>query len=120
MAGTWLEPLPDFLERRGTPRWPVDFLLTYGVGTESYQGRAQDMSETGLRFEGEHGYPEGTVIRLVLLSRSLEGQEQPIHLEARVCHREGASLGVEFFDLTPEQEAAILETLYQMIALSRR
>lgn len=120
MAETWLEPQPDFLERRGTPRWPVDFPLTYGVGTQLYQGRALDMSESGLRFEGEHGYPEGTVVCLVLLSRSLEGQEQPIHLEARVSHREGANLGVEFLDLTPEQEAAILETLYQMIALNRR
>ncbi len=120
MAETWLEAQPDFLERRGTPRWPVDFHVSYGVGTEFYQGRAQDMSETGLRFEGEHAYPEDTVIRLVLLSRSLEGQEQPIHLEARICHRRGTSLGVEFMNVTPEQEAAILETLYQMIALSRR
>jgi len=78
------------------------------------------MSETGLRFQGHDNYPDGTVIRLSMLSRSLEGQEQPIHLEARVCHREGSSVGVEFEHVTLEQQAAILETLYQMIALSRR
>ena len=120
MAESQPTPLPDPLERRAAPRWPVDFPVQYGAGSETFHGRAADMSEGGLCFQGDDNYPAGTVIKLSMVYRTLEGREETIRLEAKICHRRGKTLGVQFLNVTPEQHAAIMETLYQVIAINRR
>ena len=110
----------DPRERRAAPRWPVDFPVVYGAGEDTYHGRAADMSEGGLCFQGDDSYPAGTVIKLSLQVHTLEGREEPIDLQAKICHRRGQSIGAQFLNLTPEQHTAIMETLYQIIAINRR
>jgi len=103
------------VERRAFRRIPQSFVVQYrlfGAFTEGWRsGNAVNVSASGLRMRSEDVFEVGTTLTLHI---TLPGLRGPLDLLGRVAWSQAQAAGVsesgiEFMDLTSEQQAQIDE-----------
>lgn len=86
-----------------------DLSLVYEGYSEEISIRAPDLSVQGMFINTTRHFPEGAVLKVTFrLARS--GYEVHTRAEVRYC-LEGVGVGVEFFEISPEDRSAIDEEL---------
>ena len=95
-----------------------DLQMKYEGRSEDVPLRVPDLSEHGMFINTPREFPEGSVLKLqFMLTRT--GYLVTARGEVRYC-LPGIGIGVEFFDISEESKAAIIEELDSAEPVSRR
>jgi PilZ domain-containing protein len=87
--------------------------IIYEGRSEQMEVRAPDISPRGMFIHISKHFPEGAVLKLEFrLSRS--GRDVKTRAEVRYC-LPGVGIGVEFIDISPEDEEAIAEEIESLM-----
>jgi len=86
-----------------------DLMVMYEGRSQQVPLRVPDLSTHGMFINTPQAFPEGSVLKLnFILSRT--GHEVSTRAEVRYC-LEGVGMGVEFIDISVEDQEAISEEL---------
>lgn len=91
--------------------------IVYEGRSEQIEVRAPDISPRGMFIHVPQHFPEGAVLKLEFrLSRS--GRDVKTRAEVRYCLA-GVGIGVEFVDISPEDEQAIADEIETLMGYRR-
>jgi hypothetical protein len=105
-------------ERRTEPRFPTSGEATFAAGGRAWSAEILDLSLNGAKISRPAGFdpPSAARLRVTLAVAGLA----PFSAEMLVHHAEGAQLGLEFYDMPPQDFAVLVGAIEQFQRLRRR
>jgi len=105
-------------ERRTEPRFPTSGEATFQVDGRAWSAEILDLSLNGLKISRPAGFDPAPALRF-RVSLAVPGLDA-FSADMLLHHAEGAQLGLEFYDMPPQDFAVLVGAIEQFQRLRRR